>query len=78
MEILKENATIKENYKNKIDGLCLLNQIEDNSIKICFFDPQYRGVLDKLKYGNEGKQRGIARATYPKWAKKWLLISSEK
>lgn len=27
-----------------------------------FFDPQYRGVLDKLKYGNEGKKRGRARA----------------
>lgn len=37
MDILRENATIKENYKNKIDGLCLLNQIEDNSIKVCLF-----------------------------------------
>lgn len=26
-----------------------------------FFDPQYRGVLDKLKYGNEGQARGKAR-----------------
>ena len=37
MSVLKENTTIKENFKNKVDGLCLLNQIEDNSIKICFF-----------------------------------------
>lgn len=30
-------------------------------LKHVFFDPQYRGVLDKLKYGNEGKGRGKAR-----------------
>ena len=30
-----------------------------------FFDPQYRGVLDKLSYGNEGKQRGKARSSLP-------------
>ncbi len=30
-----------------------------------FFDPQYRGVLDKLKYGNEGKWRGKARCDLP-------------
>ena len=24
---------------------------------LVFFDPQYRGVLDKLKYGNEGADR---------------------
>lgn len=61
--ILKENATIKINYKNKIDGLDLLKQIEDNSIKEVFFDPEYRGILDKMKYGNEGKSRGKERCS---------------
>ncbi len=55
---------IKQNYKNKIDGLTLLKQIESNSIKTCFFDPQYRGVLDKMKYGNEGA-RQIGRCALP-------------
>ena len=52
--VLKEQATIKENFENIIDGLSLLSQIKDDSISCCFFDPQYRGVLDKLHYGNEG------------------------
>lgn len=39
----------------------LLADINDNTIATAFFDPQYRGVLDKLKYGNEGKARGKAR-----------------
>lgn len=59
--VLKENSNIKENYKNKIDGLELLSQIKDNSITSAFYDPQYRGVLDKLHYGNEGKSRGKDR-----------------
>ena len=54
--------SIKENFKNKMDGLKLLAELEDNSIKTAFFDPQYRGVLDKLSYGNEGKTRGKARS----------------
>ena len=54
--------SVKENFKNKMDGLKLLGQLEDNSIKTAFFDPQYRGVLDKLSYGNEGKTRGKARS----------------
>lgn len=60
-DILK-NSRFKENFKNKCDGIELLKQLKDNSLKVVFFDPQYRGVLDKLKYGNEGKQRGQARA----------------
>lgn len=54
---------LKENFKNKCNGIEFLEQIKDNSLKVVFFDPQYRGVLDKLKYGNEGKQRGQARAS---------------
>ena len=41
----------------EICGLELLKQIEDSSIALCFFDPQYRGVLDKMKYGNEGERQ---------------------
>ena len=46
---------IKYNQRQKIDGLELMKKIKDNSIKVCFFDPQYRGILDKMNYGNEGK-----------------------
>ena len=60
MELLKSD-TYKINKKNRTDGLNLLADINDNTIATAFFDPQYRGVLDKLKYGNEGKARGRAR-----------------
>lgn len=63
MPILKENSTIKENYENISDGLALMAQIKDKTVSECFFDPQYRGVLDKLNYGNEGVQRGKGRAS---------------
>ena len=50
------------NKKNLADGLDLLANINDKTIATAFFDPQYRGVLDKLKYGNEGQNRGKARS----------------
>lgn len=58
---INDNDKIKINHKNKIDGVKLLKEIKDNSLKVVFFDPQYRGVLDKMKYGNEGKGRGKDR-----------------
>lgn len=61
--MLIPNSNLKTNFKNKTDGVVLLKSIEDASLKAVFFDPQYRGVLDKLSYGNEGKQRGKARSS---------------
>ena len=50
--------------RNKCDGLLLLKKLPSNAIPLAFFDPQYRGVLDKLGYGNEGqRQRGRATLT---------------
>lgn len=41
------------------DALALLRSLSGRCTPLVFFDPQYRGVLDKLKYGNEGaRQRG--------------------
>ena len=45
------------NSKHKMDGLGLLKSLENNSINVVFFDPQYRGVLDKMNYGNEGERQ---------------------
>jgi len=42
---------------NRADGLGLLRALEPNSFSLCIFDPQYRGVLDKQKYGNEGSRQ---------------------
>ena len=49
------------NARLQANGLDLLAQVEAESIPAAFFDPQYRGVLDKLSYGNEGQSRGKAR-----------------
>jgi site-specific DNA-methyltransferase (adenine-specific) len=45
------------NARNKGDGLALLRAMPSASTKAVFFDPQYREVLDKLKFGNEGKRQ---------------------
>lgn len=44
-----------------MDGLKLLARLPDHAVPLAFLDPQYRGVLDKLNYGNEGKRRGRRR-----------------
>lgn len=62
MEIQKE-PTYAYNCKNIADGLLLLDNVIDNTVATVFFNPQYRGVLDKLKYGNEGKERGKGRCS---------------
>ena len=59
---LKTN-TYGENQRNLADGLKLLKEINDNTVQAAFFDPQYRGILDKQKYGNEGMSRGKARCS---------------
>lgn len=41
--------------------------------KISFFDPQYRGVLDKLQYGNEGVSRGKARHDLPQMPEEVII-----
>jgi site-specific DNA-methyltransferase (adenine-specific) len=45
------------NTKLKMDGLTLLHSLENNSVSVVFFDPQYRGILDKMNYGNEGERQ---------------------
>ena len=49
---------------NRADGLELLRALKPESFPLCVFDPQYRGVLDKQKYGNEGS-RQRERSTLP-------------
>jgi hypothetical protein len=54
-------AGFKLNQPNVSDGLTLLRSLASDSFPLCIFDPQYRGVLDKQKYGNEGsRQKGRA------------------
>lgn len=50
---------IDENKNRYIqsEGLDFMSHIPDESVDCCFLDPQYRQVLDKLKYGNEGARQ---------------------
>ena len=52
---------LKPNTRLKMDGLEFLSLIPAGTIPVAFLDPQYRGVLEKLSYGNEGKARGKRR-----------------
>ena len=58
------------NKRMKMGGIEFLSKIPQASVPIAFFDPQYRGVLDKLGYGNEGKKRGQRRCSLPQMSEK--------
>ena len=49
--------SLKPNTRLRMDGLEFLSLLPDRSIPVAFLDPQYRGLLDKMAYGNEGKNR---------------------
>lgn len=55
--------------KQKMDGLKLLNKLDTDSIPLVFFDPQYRSILDKQSYGNEG-ERQKGRGELPQMSNK--------
>jgi hypothetical protein len=53
------------------DALELLRSVPDASTPLTFFDPQYRGVMDKLDYGNEGARvpsKKMSRGAVLGWA----------
>jgi len=54
---LPKNIQTLANKRNTGDGIKLLERLPDESVSLAFFDPQYRGVMDKLNYGNEGKRQ---------------------
>ena len=53
---------LKPNTRLKMDGLKFLSYLPTETIPVAFLDPQYRGVLDKMNYGNEGKSREKRRS----------------
>ena len=55
-------SELKPDTRLKMDGLVFLSKLPANAIPVAFLDPQYRGVLDKMAYGNEGKNRGQRRS----------------
>ena len=59
--------------RNRYDGLELLARLELASLPVCIFDPQYRGVLDKMCYGKEGVGRGRARSALPQMSEATIV-----
>ncbi len=60
-DLLPDSLIKLADKRNKMDGMKLLEKFSNNSVPAVFFDPQYRGVMDKLDYGNEGaRQKGRA------------------
>lgn len=53
--------TLLPNKRLQMDGLKLLSLLPKDTLPVAFLDPQYRGVLDRMNYGNEGKSRGRRR-----------------
>lgn len=56
---------LKLNSRLEMDGLEFLSMLPGCSFPVVFLDPQYRGLLDKMSYGNEGKQRGKRQSSLP-------------
>ena len=52
---------LRLNERLKMDGVEFLTLLPAQSFPVAFFDPQYRGILDKMSYGNEGEGRSRAR-----------------
>jgi site-specific DNA-methyltransferase (adenine-specific) len=55
---------IERNARQRMDAVELLEAIPDRIAVLFFYDPQYRAVLDKLAFGNEGAKQ-VSRAKLP-------------
>ena len=53
---------LKFDSRLEMDGCEFLRLLPAESVPAVFFDPQYRGILDKMNYGNEGVDRGRQRS----------------
>lgn len=56
---------LRVNVRLRMDGMEFLTLLPAASFPVAFFDPQYRGILDKMSYGNEGESRSSARTALP-------------
>ena len=53
------------NTELRMEGRELLRKLLDDTVSAVFFDPQFRGVYDKLRYGNEDTSRNNVRVALP-------------
>lgn len=55
--LIKGDYMFEPNIKYITNGVNLLKSIPDNSVKLVVFDPEYRQLLDKMKFSNETTQK---------------------
>lgn len=62
---MRENRTaLVANCRQTMSGYTMLRAMDTESAALVVFDPQYRAVLDKLEFGNEGSKQS-RRADLP-------------
>jgi site-specific DNA-methyltransferase (adenine-specific) len=61
---------LKFNTRLEMDALTFLADIPSACITAAFFDPQHRGVYDKMQYGNEETSRNARRVMIPQMTEK--------
>jgi site-specific DNA-methyltransferase (adenine-specific) len=58
--------------RNVGDALALLRAVPTEFTKLVFWDPQYRQLLDKQRFGNEGRNRGQRRKKLPAMSQEYI------
>ena len=61
------------NTRLKMDGRDLLRKLLSDTVSVVFFDPQFRGIYDKMKYGNEDTSRNNVRVALPQMSEKTII-----
>jgi site-specific DNA-methyltransferase (adenine-specific) len=67
---------IRRNARNVMSGYALLRTLADGCAALAFLDPQYRGLLDKQKYGN--RERMKARHELPQMDERTIALFVEQ
>ena len=68
---------LRYNERQQMSGYTMLRAMEDESAALVFFDPQYRSIMDKQKYGNEG-ERQKKRAELPQMTDRDIMLFVEQ
>jgi site-specific DNA-methyltransferase (adenine-specific) len=64
--------------RQQMSAMNLMRWLQPCVAAMVVLDPQYRGVLDKMQYGNEGKQRETSRAKLPTMSEYQIALLIEQ
>ena len=53
LEIVSQRVSVIRNARQQMNGWDLLRALDGECARLAIFDPQYRAVLDAMKFGNE-------------------------